>query len=211
MANHRVKLVFTRRHPGDRTSCFPSIIKRKIIAVAFMNAMLHRSMNIVALRTGINRHHPHRRSNSWIQLRRYHYGHEILQKNAHLNTRHPFSRNLDARPMSSASTGDYSLDLCIPTPEDMEDIGGLLSINSTSGDIILLDGDLGAGKTCFSRGFIRGRCGLPNERVTSPTYLLSNTYPVVDDTADAATTGVTTLIHHMDLYRLRARRMIWPR
>ena len=75
----------------------------------------------------------------------------------------------------------------------MEDIGGLLSIDSTRGDIILLDGDLGAGKTCFSRGFVRGRTGLENERVTSPTYLLSNSYPVDDGNMK---------IYHMDLYRL---------
>lgn len=75
----------------------------------------------------------------------------------------------------------------------MEDVGGLLSVNSARGDVILLDGDLGAGKTCFSRGFVRGRTGSENERVTSPTYLLSNTYPV--DGGDAR-------IYHMDLYRL---------
>lgn len=72
----------------------------------------------------------------------------------------------------------YSLKLRIPTAEDMEDIGGLLSVGSKKGDIILLDGDLGAGKTCFSRGFIRGRTGMEDERVTSPTYLLSNSYSV---------------------------------
>ena len=94
---------------------------------------------------------------------------------------------------SSSNNNHYSLDLCIPTPDDMEDIGGLLSVNSNKGDVILLDGDLGAGKTCFSRGFIRGRTGLEDERVTSPTYLLSNTYAV---------DGGSTKIYHMDLYRL---------
>ncbi|KAL3759988.1 hypothetical protein ACHAWU_000611 [Discostella pseudostelligera] len=110
-----------------------------------------------------------------------------------------------------STSNEYFLNLRIPTPEDMEDIGGLLSVNSTSGDIILLDGDLGAGKTCFSRGFVRGRTGLPNERVTSPTFLLSNTYPITDEhdggggdttTITTTTTTATTLIHHMDLYRL---------
>jgi tRNA threonylcarbamoyladenosine biosynthesis protein TsaE len=98
---------------------------------------------------------------------------------------------------SSLNT-DYLLNLRIPTAEDMEDIGGILSVNTVAGDVILLDGDLGAGKTCFSRGFIRGRTGRrggetdDNIRVTSPTYLLSNTYPLED--------GIN--IHHMDLYRL---------
>ncbi|KAL3793396.1 hypothetical protein HJC23_001844 [Cyclotella cryptica] len=87
----------------------------------------------------------------------------------------------------------YALTLAIPTPEDMQDIGGLLSINTQRGDILLLDGDLGAGKTCFSRGFIRARTGMEEERVTSPTYLLSNCY-----LAD----GGETKIYHLDLYRL---------
>ena len=85
------------------------------------------------------------------------------------------------------------VEICVPTPDDMEDIGGILSVGSTGGDVILLDGDLGAGKTCFSRGFIRGRTGRYDERVTSPTYLLSNSYDV---------DGGNTKLYHMDLYRL---------
>lgn len=42
--------------------------------------------------------------------------------------------------------------------------------------VICLDGDLGAGKTAFSRGFIRAATGDWFMPVTSPTYLLSNTY-----------------------------------
>lgn len=88
---------------------------------------------------------------------------------------------------------ENSIEICVPTADDMEDIGGILSVGSTGGDVILLDGDLGAGKTCFSRGFIRGRTGRYDERVTSPTYLLSNLYDADDG---------RTKIYHMDLYRL---------
>lgn len=84
-----------------------------------------------------------------------------------------------------------SLDLEIATIEDMEDVGAVLSVGTVGGDILVLNGDLGAGKTCFSRGFVRARTGQSNVRVTSPTYLLSNTYTTDD-----------VLIHHMDLYRL---------
>ncbi|EJK62948.1 hypothetical protein THAOC_16421 [Thalassiosira oceanica] len=101
----------------------------------------------------------------------------------------------DGKLITSACFGAsdrYSLELTIPTPEDMEDIGGLLSVNSLPGDVILLDGDLGAGKTCFSRGFVRAKTGLPDERVTSPTYLLSNAYSVDSNLK----------VYHMDLYRL---------
>ena len=74
----------------------------------------------------------------------------------------------------------YSLKLSVPTPEDMEDVGAVLSIGTGGGDTILLGGDLGAGKTCFSRGFVRARTGDIDARVTSPTYLLCNTYPAQD-------------------------------
>lgn len=71
--------------------------------------------------------------------------------------------------------------LCVPSAEDMEDVGGLLAslLMETSrpeGAILTLDGDLGAGKTSFARGFIRGATGDWSMRVTSPTFLLSNTY-----------------------------------
>ena len=152
------------------------------IAVA-MNAVLYRPINAFAL---LSHHHhsrkllvPSRRHQNII-LQGIHSTAKIKSKNTNTNHRLNLSSN-------------YSLDLSIPTAEDMEDIGGLLSLDSTKGDVILLNGDLGAGKTCFSRGFIRGRTGLENERVTSPTYLLSNSYSV---------DGGTTKIYHMDMYRL---------
>ena len=44
---------------------------------------------------------------------------------------------------------------------------------------ICLDGDLGAGKTAFARGFLRAATGDEELRVTSPTYLLVNVYPIL--------------------------------
>ena len=92
------------------------------------------------------------------------------------------------KPALSQRTGYYglnrlhsSISLTIPTPEDMEDLGALLSVGTTHGDVILMDGDLGAGKTCFSRGFVRARTGMEGLGVTSPTYLLCNTYPTTTD------------------------------
>ena len=81
----------------------------------------------------------------------------------------------------------YTLKLSIPTSEDMEEMGALLSVLASPPDAIFLDGDLGAGKTSLSRGFILCKTGQEDDddsstksrssmRVTSPTYLLSNTY-----------------------------------
>lgn len=99
-----------------------------------------------------------------------------------------------SRPVTSIKSMDLELEA--QTIEDMEDVGAILGIGSQKGDVILLDGDLGAGKTCFSRGFVRAKTGYMDLRVTSPTYLLSNTYPVKGDDNDEI------VIHHMDLYRL---------
>jgi tRNA A37 threonylcarbamoyladenosine biosynthesis protein TsaE len=113
--------------------------------------------------------------------------------------------------------------LKVTTPEEMEEVGAILSEECARGDVLLLGGDLGAGKTCFSRGFVRCLTGDPDLRVTSPTYLLSNTYPIYlfddndddkdvhedhgDDDDDVTPSNIDTStsssVHHMDLYRLK--------
>lgn len=81
----------------------------------------------------------------------------------------------------SAEKSNPSLQLSVRSVEDMEDIGGLLASitledKATAGSVIFLQGDLGAGKTTFTRGFVRAATGDPDLCVTSPTYLLSNSY-----------------------------------
>jgi tRNA threonylcarbamoyladenosine biosynthesis protein TsaE len=58
-----------------------------------------------------------------------------------------------------------------------------------AGDVVLLYGDLGAGKTAFVRGIARG-LGASGDEVTSPTFTLMQEYR-----------GRLTLVH-VDLYRL---------
>jgi len=61
------------------------------------------------------------------------------------------------------------------------------------GDIVLLEGDLAAGKTTFVRGLLGVLGGNP-DLVSSPTFVLLQSYDCQGD-------GVT-VVHHVDLYRL---------
>jgi tRNA threonylcarbamoyl adenosine modification protein YjeE len=82
---------------------------------------------------------------------------------------------------------------------DIEYFGFLLSKVIDTGDVILLRGNLGAGKTTFARGFIRSKYNDNKMIITSPSYLLDNTYEYEDLSIHI---GKIKSIHHMDLYRL---------
>ena len=70
-----------------------------------------------------------------------------------------------------------------------EEAAAALSPYLKDGDVLLLHGGLGAGKTAFVRGLVRGLGGDENE-VSSPTFALMNQYE-----------GRLT-VYHFDLYRL---------
>lgn len=76
------------------------------------------------------------------------------------------------------------------TEQDTADIARKIALNAKNGDIYCLHGDLGAGKTSFSRAFIQSLTGNTTE-VPSPTFTLVQTY-------DTERFG----IWHFDLYRL---------
>jgi tRNA threonylcarbamoyladenosine biosynthesis protein TsaE len=63
--------------------------------------------------------------------------------------------------------------------------------------VILLDGSIGAGKSCLARAFIRARLGA-TEEVPSPTFTLVQTYEAEG-----------TEIWHADLYRLTHPDEVW--
>ena len=78
------------------------------------------------------------------------------------------------------------------TEADTLAVAARLAAESRTGDIFLLEGDLGAGKTAFARAFIRSLTGDPDQEVPSPTFTLLQTY----DTPRGE-------IWHFDLYRLK--------
>lgn len=69
------------------------------------------------------------------------------------------------------------------------ELGKKLAAAFLPGDVVVLVGPLGAGKTVFVRGLVQGR-GLDPDRVHSPSFTLVNEYP-----------GEKPL-YHFDLYRL---------
>ena len=75
----------------------------------------------------------------------------------------------------------------ISSATEMHDLGAKIGAQLKSGDLILLNGDLGAGKTVLVQGIAKA---LGIEDVTSPTFVISKNYP-----------GVPPLIH-VDVYRL---------
>ena len=77
----------------------------------------------------------------------------------------------------------------MPSLDGTHAVAGALAGLSRSGDIILLAGEMGAGKTAFAQGF--GRALGVTEPITSPTFTLVHSY----DTGDVT-------LHHADLYRL---------
>ena len=77
------------------------------------------------------------------------------------------------------------------TPEDAQAFGEELGAALEAGDLVILDGPLGAGKTTFTQGIARGM--QVKGRITSPTFVIAREHP--------STVGGPTLIH-VDAYRL---------
>lgn len=77
--------------------------------------------------------------------------------------------------------------------EETSRIGEELAPALRAGDVVLLYGPLGAGKTAFVRGVAHG-LGAPTEEVSSPTFTLVQEY-----------TGGRLPLYHVDLYRLERK------
>ena len=84
-----------------------------------------------------------------------------------------------------------SVRLEVPTAAAMQELGARLAVLLRAGDVVVLTGDLGAGKTTLTQGLgaalgVRGR-------VTSPTFVISRVHPPE---------GVGPALVHVDAYRL---------
>ena len=83
------------------------------------------------------------------------------------------------------------MDFITCSPQETENLGAALGKILKPGTVLAYRGDLGAGKTAFTRGLARG-LGYA-EPVTSPTYTIVNEY-----------LGGRIPLFHFDMYRLRS-------
>lgn len=86
------------------------------------------------------------------------------------------------------ATGEFSLHRTTAGPEGTAELGRRAAGLLAGGEIILLYGDLGAGKTCFVQGLCAGLDVVDD--VVSPTFTLVNTY------------RGRLKVHHLDFYRV---------
>ena len=85
------------------------------------------------------------------------------------------------------------LELTIRDPAEMQRLGRLLSGSLSAGDVVALDGPLGAGKSVLARAVIQSLCPAEDD-IPSPTFTLVQTYE--------PEAGMPLM--HFDLYRLEA-------
>lgn len=79
----------------------------------------------------------------------------------------------------------------LKTEHDTKELGNFIANNLEKGDVILLNGDLGSGKTSLTKYIINALTNQPTE-VTSPTFNIMQPYETPNFT-----------VFHYDLYRLK--------
>jgi tRNA threonylcarbamoyladenosine biosynthesis protein TsaE len=80
--------------------------------------------------------------------------------------------------------------------EETIELGARLAAELPESGVVLLIGNLGAGKTTLAKGIVRGRGAADPDEVSSPTFTLIHEY------------GVPPAVYHIDLYRLDEARQI---
>jgi tRNA threonylcarbamoyladenosine biosynthesis protein TsaE len=82
------------------------------------------------------------------------------------------------------------------SPEETKQLGRLLSRHLPERGVVLLIGDLGAGKTTLTKGIVEGLGIAAADEVTSPTYTIVHEY------------GEPPRVYHVDLYRLDTEQQV---
>ncbi|MCW5966829.1 MAG: tRNA (adenosine(37)-N6)-threonylcarbamoyltransferase complex ATPase subunit type 1 TsaE [Bryobacterales bacterium] len=88
--------------------------------------------------------------------------------------------------------------LVAASEEEMLDLGRRIGVRMRAGDILLLEGDLGAGKTTLAKGIVEGFGASLAEDVSSPTFPIVHEYR-------GGPAGAHRTVFHLDLYRLETQ------
>jgi tRNA threonylcarbamoyladenosine biosynthesis protein TsaE len=89
------------------------------------------------------------------------------------------------------------MDFLLPDEAATAGLAARFAARARPGDVVLLAGPLGAGKTSFARAFIRALAGDPALEVPSPTFTLVQAYETPAGT-----------VHHYDLWRIRGHQAL---
>ena len=92
---------------------------------------------------------------------------------------------------------DHDIAINTTSAEETVRVGAALGRCCAAGDIVALQGELGAGKTQLVRGLAEG-LGLEPRHVSSPTFVLMQEYESADDRDDHPT------LVHIDAYRIKS-------
>lgn len=82
------------------------------------------------------------------------------------------------------------------TEEEMLEAGRQIAASLQPGDVVLLVGEMGAGKTTIAKGIVEGFGAGPAESVSSPTFTLVHEY------------RQQRTVYHTDLYRLESPQQV---
>ncbi|MFG2678436.1 tRNA (adenosine(37)-N6)-threonylcarbamoyltransferase complex ATPase subunit type 1 TsaE [Streptomyces sp. NPDC048392] len=97
----------------------------------------------------------------------------------------------DPAEPSGSPAGAPGVEITVTSPEQMRELGRRLADLLRAGDLVMLDGELGAGKTTLTRGLGEG-LGVRGA-VTSPTFVIARVHPPLGDGPPLV---------HVDAYRL---------
>ncbi len=88
------------------------------------------------------------------------------------------------------------IELCTHSPEETLELGRWLARHLPHGCLVILDGELGSGKTTLTKGIVSGLGAGREEEVTSPSFTLVHEY------------GDAPKVYHADLYRIETAQEI---
>jgi tRNA threonylcarbamoyladenosine biosynthesis protein TsaE len=85
-------------------------------------------------------------------------------------------------------------------------LGELLALELKGGEAICLDGELGAGKTTFTQGLLKGLGA--QEPYTSPTFLIMKQYEISAQESVTKSQDRINNVFHFDAYRVEAKDLL---